>query len=381
MGTVRPPGPRLTANLFGTSFGLCGLAQCWSVARSTIDSPSWPADAVWVLAALTWLVTLVAYVSNAVAAGRLVSDLTDPTFGPFTSLAVIVPMQLGAALAPHSRDLGNAIFLVSLVLTVGLGGWLTARWITTDLQLSQMHPGYFLPTVGGGLIAAAGSAALGHQALAQLMFGYGLVCWFVLGSIMLQRLVTQPALPTALLPTIAIEVAPPFVAGNAWFVITGDRLDAVAFALAGYGILMVTVQIGLIPVYRRVPFGPGWWSFSFSYAAVVVVAIRWLAIEEVAGARSLTVALLAVVTSGIAALAVRTGTHLWRGTYLPRPAAQQPAGSGPAAPDPSGNGPSHPTDASRGAPPDAVPASRRATQTTPAPQTARGPADPGRDHG
>ncbi len=326
---MRRPTLRLRANLFGTSFGICGLAQCWSVAHSTIGSPLWPATSLWLLAGTTWLITAIAYLASAVTAGQVRSDLTDPTYGPFTSLLVIVPMQLGAAIATYGYRLGEWIFLVSLALTVGLGGWLTAQWIVADLQLSQWHPGYFLPTVGGGLIAAAGSAALGHPALARLMFGYGLICWFVLGSIMLQRLFTQPPLPTALLPTIAIEVAPPFVAGNAWFVITEGRLDAVALALAGYGLLMVTVQLGMIPVYRTVPFGPGWWAFSFSYAAVVVVAIRWLAAEDVRGARALTFVLLAVLTLGFATLAVRTVTHLWHGTYLPKAVTQPPAGRAP----------------------------------------------------
>jgi tellurite resistance protein len=327
---MRRPSARLTPNLFGTSFGICGLAQCWAVAHSTIGSPSWPATSLWVLAAITWLVTVVSYGVTTVAAGRLRAELSDPTFGPFTSLVVIVPMILGVALATYSPALGDAVFLVALVLTVGLGGWLTAQWIVTDLQLSQWHPGYFLPTVAGGLVAATGSAALGHTALAQLMFGYGLICWFVLGSIMLLRLFTQPSLKIPLIPTIAIEVAPPFVAGNAWFEITGDRLDAVAFALAGYGILMVTVQVGMIPIYRTVPFGPGWWAFSFSYAAVVVVAIRWLAAEDVAGQELLTYGLLAVVTVGMTALAVRTGVELRRGTYLPRPATQPPGARPPA---------------------------------------------------
>src|SRR5438270_2547057 len=134
------------------------------------------------------------------------------------------------------------------------------------------------------------------------MFGYGLVCRFVLGSIMLLRLFTQPPLPTPLVPTIAIEVAPPVVAGNAWFSINGGRVDAVALGLAGYGLLMVGVQLRLFPVYRRVPFGPGWWAFSFSYAAVFVVAIRWLAAEHVAHQQVLTYVLLSILTAGVAAL-------------------------------------------------------------------------------
>ena len=340
MTTTRQPLPRLTPNLFGTSFGICGLAQCWSVAHARIGSPSWPATSLWVLGALIWLLTLIAYVGTAVTARRLGAEFADATFGPFTSLIVIVPMLLGVAVAGSRPELGRTVFLAALVLTVALGGWLTAQWIVTDLQLAQWHPGYFLPTVAGGLIAAAGSAALGYRSLAELMFGYGLICWFVLGSIMLLRLFTQPALKTPLLPTIAIEVAPPFVAGNAWFEITGDRLDAVALALAGYGVLMVTVQLGMTSVYRTVPFGPGWWAFSFSYAAVVAVAIRWLAAEQVAGQELLTYGLLAVVTLGMAALALRTGVALWRGTYLPRPATQPPAARPPVDERTRSDGPS-----------------------------------------
>ena len=133
-------------------------------------------------------------------------------------------------------------------------------------------------------------------------------------------------LPTPLLPTIAIEVAPPVVAGNAWFVLNGGRIDAVAAGLAGYAVLMVLVQLRMIPVYRRVPFGPGWWAFSFSYAAAFTLAVNWLAAERVPGRSGWIVGLLAVLTAGIAALAVPTVRRLMRGSYLPVPAALVPAG-------------------------------------------------------
>jgi hypothetical protein len=49
---------------------------------------------------------------------------------------------------------------------------------------------------------------------AELMMGMG--SFLVLASVISQRLYVVPALPPALLPTIAIEVAPPAVAGNSW---------------------------------------------------------------------------------------------------------------------------------------------------------------------
>ncbi|WP_234532044.1 TDT family transporter [Streptomyces shenzhenensis] len=312
---------RLAPNLFGIGFGIAGLAQLWSTAADTVAAPAWPAEFLWILAALTWLVTLAAYLRNVVSQGRLRTEVADPTTGPFTALIVIVPMMLGVALAPHARVAGEVVFTVSLVLTVALGGWLTSLWIRSDTQLQQWHPGYFLPTVAGGLVAAACSAALGWATLAHVMFGYGLICWFVLGSILLLRLFTQPMLATPLLPTMAIEVAPPVVAGNAWFAMNGGRLDLGAEILAGYAVLMVLVQIGLTSTYLRVPFGPGHWAFSFSYAAVLTDGVHWLDVEHVRGQKELTYLALAVATLALAALAARTVLGLTRRSFLPRAAA------------------------------------------------------------
>jgi tellurite resistance protein len=317
-------GFRVTPNVFGMPFGLCGLAQAWATAHVVSGIPRWPSDALWLVAATVWLACVIWYGHDVVRGGRLRTELRDPVFGPFIAVIVIVPMLLGVALAGHSRPAGDIVFGLALALTVAIGGWLAGEWIVTARPLAQWHPGYFLPTVGGGLIAAGGSAALGHRTLAMVMFGYGTICWLILGAIILLRLYTVPALPAPLLPTIAIEVAPPVVAGNAYFIINGGRVDAVAAGLAGYAILMALVQLRLIPIYGRVGFGPGWWAFSFSYAAAFTLALNWVAVGDTPGGIIWTAGLLAVVTAAIVALAVVTVRHLLAGTYLPAPAGTAP---------------------------------------------------------
>ena len=308
---------RVTANVFGVPFGFCGLSQCWTTAHAVAGTPRWPADTLWIVTAAIWAASVIWYGHDVVRGGRLRTELKDPVFAPFTALILIAPMFLGVALAAHARTAGVLVFGIALALTVAVGGWLAGEWIVTDRQLAQWHPGYFLPTVGGGLIGAGGSAALGHRTLAMAMFGYGVVCWLLLGAIILLRLVAAPALPSPLLPTIAIEVAPPVVAGNAWFVINGGHVDAIGAGLAGYAVLMILIQVRLIPVYRRVRFGPGWLAFSFSYAAAFTVAVNWLAAEDVPGRRIWTAALLGVLTLGIGALTIPTVRRLVAGTYLP----------------------------------------------------------------
>ena len=327
--------PPLTANLFGIPFGMAGLALCWSTAYEQAGvGPSWAAEVVWMLCATTWVTLTIAYIWAVALTRRFLSEATDAVFAPFTALLLIIPMTLSVALAGHADTAGRVLFLLFLGLTVAYGGWLTGQWMLTELTLAQWHPGYFLPTVAGGLIGAGGCAALGYDGLARLMFGYGTICWLAIGSIILLRLFTQPPLPQALAPTMAIELAPPVVAGSAWFAMNGERIDTVALALSGYAILMVCVQLRLLPLYARLPFTPGWWAFSFSYAAGCALAIRWVSVAEASPQWPLVASLLAAITVGVGALAARTVAGLIRGTFLPGAPALTSGGPVMSSPQP-----------------------------------------------
>jgi len=140
-------------------------------------------------------------------------ELADPIAGPFASSAAITPMLAAAdALYPLNHTAGTVVVDLLIVATVVLAGWFTGRWIYRPLELAKVHPGYFLRSVAGGFVASASAGLVGQIHLAELLFGLGLVCWIMLGSIVLGRLVLGPPLPAALMPTIAIEVAPAAVA-------------------------------------------------------------------------------------------------------------------------------------------------------------------------
>src|SRR5580693_9015093 len=89
------------------------------------------------------------------------------------------------------------------------------------------------------------------------------VAGLALAPIITLRLYVVPSLPPPLLPTIAIELAPPVVAGDSWFAINGGKVDTPGAVLAGLALLMLLVQLRLIPLYTRATFGPGFWAFLF----------------------------------------------------------------------------------------------------------------------
>ena len=54
---------------------------------------------------------------------------------------------------PAQPVFGRPLFDVLLALTVLCGSWFTGQWIYGPTNLDTFHPGYFLPTVAGGLLA------------------------------------------------------------------------------------------------------------------------------------------------------------------------------------------------------------------------------------
>jgi tellurite resistance protein len=325
--------PRLIPlNFFGIPFGLLGLADCWLVGATFGLAPVAIGRVLVAIAVAMWLLVGVAHLRGMRAHRvELGAELADPTAGPFASLALITPMLAAAdALYPLSHTTGTVVVDVLIVATVVLAGWLTGQWIYRPLEFTKVHPGYFLPSVAGGFVASAAAGLVGQRGLAEMLFGLGLVSWIVLGSIVLGRLLLGPPLPAALTPTIAIEVAPAAVATFAAFVIDGHRVTTVVRLLAGYGLLMVIAQIRLIPAYRRLPFMPSFWAFTFSWAAVAFAGMFWLGITHPSGWRAESYLALGLISGFIGSIVVRTVVALQRRRLLPPP----PVHAQPAAPQP-----------------------------------------------
>ena len=281
-------------------------------------TPAIVPDTLFVIAAAVWLLLAAGYAAQLIRVPRQIATyLRDPIMSPFTSLVFIVGMLLTGGLESRARKPAEVLFLACFVPTILLGGWLTGQWIAGQLDQTKLHPGYFLPTVAGGLLGTQGAAEFGLHELGWLSFGIAMLCWLLLGSLILNRLFFTNTLPAALIPTLAIEVAPPAVAGNAYFALHGPLPNTFAYALAGYSVLMVLVQLRLLPIYTRLRFTPGFWAFTFSSTAVTAFAIQWLHVEHPAGhalyadVAAITVSLL------VAAITARSLLALARNQLLP----------------------------------------------------------------
>ncbi|MCW2994567.1 MAG: family transporter [Conexibacter sp.] len=317
------PGPtvsldELPPNFYAIPFGVAGLAVAWRVAESVLSTPAVIADALFVIAAALWMVLTGGLLRRLIhRPAEVMRQLGDAVLSPFMALPAIVALVLAGGLLPHAPSVAKIVALTFVITVVALGGWLTGQWIAGELDVTRFHPGYFLPTVAGGLLAANVTALMGYRTIGWMTFGIGVLCWLLIGPMILGRLFFAVALPSALAPTLAIEVAPPAVAGNAYFVLHHGPDDTITYILAGYCVLMVLVQLRLVGVYRRLPFAAGFWSFTFSYTAVATYALRWVGHAHPDDERLLGWVVLVLISSLVLAIALRSIKAIADGTFFP----------------------------------------------------------------
>jgi len=307
--------PRIEANIFAIPFGLAGLGAVWRAAVPALGVPQGVPDAIFIVTAVVWLIVVAGYAAQ--GPRQPIADAHDAVLGAYLPVWTFPPLILAAALAPSAFTAARVLVIVFLVLMLVFGASIVGEWITADIDIDRSHPVYFLPVVAGPLVAADALSAVRLHALAEAAFGIGVISWLVMGSLMWNRLFFRPRLPAALVPTMAIEFAPPVVAGVAYFALDSGRIDLIARALAGYAVFMALVQLRLVPIYARLTFSAGFWAFTFSYATGAQDAMLWLARTRPPGATGYEIAVLTLITALIVAVAGWTLVAIRRGRYFP----------------------------------------------------------------
>jgi tellurite resistance protein len=306
--------PRPT--VFTMPFGLASLAGVWSLMASFYGAPRAVSDALFIVAACAWVVLIAVVLAQwARRPGTLGAELSDPVLGPFWALPAIVGMLLAIGLSSGEPAIAETAFFVFFALTVAVVVLMVAGWVIRGVDRCQVHPGYFLPTVAGFQIAAQGAAEFGLSALAWGSFTVSIAFWAGLTPVVLARLRTVP-LPTALGPTRAIELAPPALAGATYFDLTRAAPDPVAYAFLIAAALLAAGQLRAVPRYARLPFGQGFWAFTFPCVSVAALALRWLRIEHPTGAPVYALLAGGAVSLLVAAIAVRSVLAIPRGKLL-----------------------------------------------------------------
>ena len=136
--------------------------------------------------------------------------------------------------------------------------------------------------------------------------GVGVFFWLVIGTLIFGRLFTGAPLPAPIRPSLSVLVSPPAVAGIAWHIIAGGRMDTIGYLLLGTLLMMLLIQVLASSQYRTLTFSPNFWAFTFPIAASTNFVIRWIDSARFPYWHTWTWLLTGIATSFIAALATAT---------------------------------------------------------------------------
>jgi tellurite resistance protein len=291
-------------SFFAVVMGLAGLGIAWHKAESVLGLPFTVSRYVLPVTIAVFAILGALFLLKATLYPRAVrAELAHPVklnfFATVSIGLLLVSIQLGDA--PAARWL----WMLGAAAHLGVTLYVMTAWIhQTKFEITHLNPAWFIPVVGNILVPVAG-VRFAPAEVSWFFFSIGLVFWVALFTIVLYRLFFHAPLPVRLTPTLFILIAPPAVGFVAYQNLAGG-LDSFARVLY-YTALYLTLLLASNALrFLRAPFYLSAWAYTFPIAAVTIATFVMSERTGAAGFEWLAIALLAVLTLVVTALAART---------------------------------------------------------------------------
>ncbi|MBB5190989.1 tellurite resistance protein [Silvimonas terrae] len=307
----------LPVALFGSVMGLTGLAVAWRVAHTLFGTPLWLAGGIGVLALLAFVLLAGAYAVKAVTGfAHVRAEFAHPIASNLFGTPLISLLLIPLLLVDLDQTLARVIWSIGAVGMTVFAWLMVSRWISVRQKPAHATPAWIVPVVGMIDIPLALPALGWADSLHGLMVfatAVGLFFAIPLFTLILSRLMFEEPLPDALQPTLLILVAP-FSVGFSAYTATAGGVDGFATALFMLALFVLAVLVGrLRNLLQCCPFKVSWWAVSFPLAASASAGLKYAVFAHDAVASGIAVALLALATTVIAGLTVRTVWGVARG--------------------------------------------------------------------
>lgn len=306
----------LPVGLFGSVMGLVGLSVAWRLAHTRYGAPEWIGQWIGAAAVAAFVAMFVGYTLKAITATDAVSaEFRHPIVGNLFGTFLIGLLLLPIVLAPLNLLLAQAIWAGAAVAMFAFAWLIISRWMSDRQQVAHATPAWMVPVVGL-LDVPLALPSLNLPPLHGVMvltLAVGLFFAVPLFSLIFSRLLFEEPLPDPLKPTLMILIAP-FAVGFSTYSATTGQIDLFAEALYMLTLFMLAVLLGqLRNLGQCCPFRVSWWAVSFPLAASAVTALRYAEAAPSWATDLIALALLALATSVILWLSVRTLWGIVRG--------------------------------------------------------------------
>lgn len=265
-------------SFFAVVMGLAGLTiafkkveHIWHWQTQVSPILFMASTAVYLLVATTYLIKLLRY------SKQVVDEFRHPirlSFFPTISIGVLLLVIAGEGLLPHGVavtlwGIGSAVqFIFTLII---LSAWIHHE----KFQIQHSNAAWFIPIVGNILVPVAGMP-MGYHEISWFFFSIGILYWLVLLSILMNRFFFHNPVPSKLLPTLFILIAPPAVGFIAWMRLHKGVLDDPARILYFSALFTTMLLFFQWKQFAKVKFALPWWAYSFPTASITIASTLML---------------------------------------------------------------------------------------------------------
>ncbi len=306
----------LPVGLFGAVMGLTGLSVAWRLAHERYGAPAWIGDTIAVIAIIAFVMIGLGYaVKLATAPAAVRAEFRHPIAGNLFGTIFISLLLLPIVIAPIALRLAQAMWIIGAIGMVVFAWLIVSRWMSDRQQVAHATPAWIIPVVGL-LDVPLALPSLGLPPMHGVMvlgLAVGLFFAVPLFTLIVSRLVFEPPMPDALLPSLLILVAP-FAVGFSTYQATTGQVDVFAESLYMLTLFMLAVLLGrLRNLLACCPFRVSWWAVSFPLAASAIATLKFAIAQPGWITDAIAVAVLAFATVTIAGLLGRTVFGLIQG--------------------------------------------------------------------
>ncbi len=260
-------------SLFATVMGLAGLTIATQKAGTLWGFGELPALVLTALTSLVYLLVFLTYTMKWWHYPEAVKhEFAHPirlSFFPASSIGMIL---LSVVYLPYQPDVAFMLWALGSAIQLVFTLVILSNWMHHDrFQIQHSNPAWFIPIAGNILVPIAG-AELGFLEVSWFFYSIGLLMWLPLLAVLLNRFFFHPMMPSKLLPTLFILIAPPAVGFISWMKLHHSALDDVGRILYYFALFITLLLISQYKFFIKVEFALPWWAYSFPVAAISIAS-------------------------------------------------------------------------------------------------------------
>jgi len=255
--------------MYAVVMGMSGLTITYQKAAIWLGVPEIFGIVFMYITTITFLVVSLLYIMKYIKFKSAVrNEFSHPIRINFFA-AISISMLMLAIIYKESHPTISASFwypgtLLHLYLTMHT----ISFWINHNQELNHSNPAWFIPIVGNVLVPIAGFGFVSNGIL-MYFFSVGIFFWFILFSIIFNRIIFHNQLAVKFVPTLFILIAPPAVGFVAYYKMFGV-LDIFAIFLFNIAVFFTLLIIFMYRNFLKIKFFISWWAFVFPVAAMTI---------------------------------------------------------------------------------------------------------------